>query len=410
MNMAVEIQKVQEKARRPSPPRWSFWLGMLLLLLLLGLMGGILLVGQAPPVDAGGIWQVALGTPLLVWVMAIFTRVIIYAGYARVADGWDEARTKDLEQKYQVGRRSLQIWGASIYTALKRQGVSSEEQVSNLLSGVRAIKSQPFRVGGDVIRHSCIDGYSNADPEQVLLQAFEQVLTDLAQILDGLADDILLKVLVEGDSKITERTLHRMWRSVWRKSGIRQSTEIISDAGLVVVDQWLDRGGEDNSLLLVVAYQFAPEQPRDTAEVVAGLLLGSCNPVSSLHPIACLHRPEFLRDSDSDVDLSVQQALEWVPINACSIEHVWRSGVDRYYDRLVTMALTSLSEAGAVKKEFHDLDSLLGSAGRAAPWLAISLASESIKLGAGAQFVISGGSDELFFCYCAVTPTSPNSI
>ncbi|WP_125923952.1 MULTISPECIES: hypothetical protein [unclassified Pseudomonas] len=408
--MAVKNQKVYEEARRPSPPRWSIWLGMLLLFMLLGLMGGILFVGQAPPVDAGGIWQVALGTPVLVWVMAISTRVIIYASYVRVADGWDEARTKDLEQKYKVGRRSLQVWGTSAYTALRRQGVSAEGQVSKLLAGVRAIKSQPFRIGGNVIRHSCIDGDGNADPEQILLQAFEQVLTDLAQVLEGLADDIPLKVLVEGDSQITEATLHRIWRSVWCKSGVRQSTEIISDAGLVAVNQWLDRGVEDNSLLLIVAFQFAPEQPRDTAEVVVGLLLGSCSPVPSLHPIACLHRPEFLRAPDSDVDLSVQQALEWVPINACSIEHVWRSGVDRYHDSLVTMALTSLSGAGAEKKKFHDLDSLLGSAGKAAPWLAISLASESIKLSAGAQFVITGGSDDSLFCHCAVTPASPNSV
>lgn len=410
VSMEVEIQKVRGEARRPSLPRWSIWLGVLLLLLLLGLIGGILVIDQAPLVDAAVIWRVALGTPILTWVMAIFIRIIAYAGYVRIADGWDEARAEDLEEKYQVGRRSLQIWDASTYTALRSEGVKSEDQVRNLLANVRAIKSQPFRIGGGVVRHSCMDGDVDADPEQVLLQAFEQVLTDLARTLDGVADDITLKVLVEGDSQMPESTLHHIWRSAWQKSGIYQSAVIVSDAGIVAVDKWLDLGVDDDSLLLVVAYQFAPKQSRDTAEVVVGLLLGNCNPTRSLHPIACLHRPEFLRDSGSEVGLSVQQALEWVPINVCSIERVWRSGIDRCHDSLVRVALASLGEDGANEKYFHDLDSLLGSAGSAAPWLAISLASESIKLGAGAQFVIAGGSDGFIFCNCAVTPVLPDSV
>ncbi|GEM_PF-2941314 len=114
------------------------------------------------------------------------------------------------------------------------------------------------------------------------------------------------------------------------------------DAGLVAIDKWLDLGIDDDCLPLVVAYQFAPNESRDTAEVVGGLLLGNCNPTPSLHPIACLHRPEFLRESGSEVGLSGQQALEWAPINVCSIEHVWRSGVDQCHDSLVRMALASL--------------------------------------------------------------------
>lgn len=45
-----------------------------------------------------------------------------YAIQSRIADGWDEARAQDLSGRYHLGRRSLQVLGVRMCTALSRAG------------------------------------------------------------------------------------------------------------------------------------------------------------------------------------------------------------------------------------------------------------------------------------------------
>jgi hypothetical protein len=274
-----------------------------------------------------------------------------------------------------------------------------------LLSGVKALKTQPSLSGGDAVRQSRLPGNTTPASEHVLLSILVQVLVDLAQTLGQLPDETPLALLLEVDSGLPEHTLRRVWRQAWTESGIRQSTTPVEGQGLAALDQWLDQRIADQALLMVVAAQFAPEQPEETAEAVVGLLLGNRLTQTTLPPIAYLHRPEQEREPSPDALLyATRQALDWVPLDAESIEHVWRVGGNAQREVAISTVLAQLPMAVT-----HNLDTLLGHPGTASAWLAIVAATQTLQRGVGPQFIFSGD-DVAAGLWCTVlTPVSPLS-
>ncbi|MEQ4280966.1 hypothetical protein [Pseudomonas syringae] len=391
--MTVRLDEVPALAPRPARPRGWLWLGILPLLLLLTGVGGTFLFGtpalRHQPVS---FWGLALGVPLLGWCLLIFGRVLLYFGQQQVADGWDQAREEDLIQKVRRGRRVQQVLGVSLHTALRELEASSAIQLNALLGGVKALKVQPSRIGQEASRHSCIAGDRDEDPEIALLRVLVQLLADLAPALAQLPDDTPLALLLEVDSALPENVLQRVWRQAWSESGIRQSIVSVEGDGLEALDQWLDHRIGDQALLLVVALQFMPQQPEGTAEVAVGLLFGNRLTQNALPSMACLHRPEQEREPTTDALLhAAHQALDWVPLDAQSVEQTWRAGVAKQRDAALTTVLADVSIPAKHDQGFYDLDTQLGHSGKASPWLAIAVATQTIQCGAGPQFIFSGG-------------------
>ncbi|MHC8305775.1 hypothetical protein [Pseudomonas sp. PB3P13] len=363
-----------------------------MLLLLLGVCGTFLFGTQALHQQPVSFWGLALGVPLLGWCLLSFGRVLLYFGQQQVADGWDKAREEDLIHKVRRGRRVQQVLGVSLHTALLAPGEKDALQLNALLSGTKAIKTQPSWLGGSMLRHSRLPGVTNEASEYVLQQVVEQVLSDLAQTLMQLSDDAPLALLLEVDSALPENMLQRVWRQAWSESGIRQSTVSVEGDGLEAVDQWLDQRIGDQALLLVVALQFMPQQPEGTAEVAVGLLFGNRLTQNTLPSMAYLHRPEQEREPTTEALLyAAHQALDWVPLDPQSIEQTWRVGVDARRDAALTTVMAEVSLPSKHNQGFYDLDTQLGHPGKASPWLAIAAATQTIQCGAGPQFIFSGG-------------------
>lgn len=391
--MPVRLDQIPALAPRPLRPRLWLWLGVLpLLLLLLGVCGTFLFGTQALRQQPLGFWGLAVGVPLLGWCLLSFGRVLLYLGQQQVADGWDKAREKDLVQKVRRGRRVQQVLGVSLYTALREPEASSAVQLNALLDGFKALKAQPTRQDQSVQRHSRVAGETDEVPELALQRVLTQVLADLTPTLKQLPDDTPLALLLEVDSVLPENVWRRVWRQVWSESGIRQSTAPVEGGGLEALDQWLDQRIGDQALLLVVALQFMPQQPEGTAEVAVGLLFGNRLTQHILPSMAYLHRPEQEREPTTDALLyAAHQALDWVPVDAQSIEQTWRVGIDAQRDTALTTVLADAPLPAKPNQGFCNLDTLLGHPGKASPWLAIAAATQAIQCGAGPQFIISGG-------------------
>lgn len=243
-----------------------------------------------------------------------------------------------------------------------------------------------------MLRHSRIVGDTDEIPELALQRILAQVLADLTPALKQLPEDTPLALLLEIDSALQESVWHRVWRQAWSESGIRQPTVSVEGGGLEAVDQWLDQRISDQALLLVVALQFAPQQPDGTAEAAVGLLFGNRLTQSALPSIAYLHRPEQEREPTIDaLFYGASQALNWVPLNAQSIEQTWRVGVDAQRDIALTTVLANAPLPAKPNQGFCNLDTLLGYPGKVSPWLAIAAATQAIQCGAGPQFIFSGG-------------------
>ena len=391
--MPVRLDQVPALAPRPARPRSWLWLGIFpLLLLLLGVGGTFLFGTQTLRQEPVNFWGLALGVPLLGWSLLSFGRVLLYFGQQQVADGWDKAREEDLLRKVRRGRRVQQVLGVSLHTALREAGALSATQLNALLDGVKVLKAQPSRQGQSVLRHSRIVGDTDEVPELALHRVLTQMLADLAPTLTQVPDATPLALLLEVGSTLPENVWQRVWRQAWSESGIRQSTVLVEEDGLEALDQWLDHRIGVQALLLVVAVQFAPQQPEGTAEAAVGLLFGNRLTQTVLPSMAYLHRPEQERESTTDALLyATSQALGWVPLDAQSIEQTWRVGVDTQRDIALTTVLADVPLPAKPNQGFCNLDTLLGHPGKASPWLAIAAATQSIQCGAGPQFIFSGG-------------------
>lgn len=389
--MPIRLDKIPPLALRPQRPRFLLWLGLLLLFCLLGAGGTLLFGDETLPQRPSDFWRMALSIPILVWCVLGFGRVLLHVGQQGAADGWDEAREVDMIRKIRQGRRSQQVLAVSLQTALRQPEDEPATQLEVLLSGTMALKSQASRLDGATLRHSCLSCDADENPEAILLSIWAQTLADLAPTLAQLPDDQPLALLLDTDIGLPEKQWRRVWRQAWRESGIRQCIEPVDGSGLAALDQWLDQRIGDRALLLVLAVQFAPQQPEGTAEAAVGLLFGNRLTQTTLAPIAYLHRPEQERKPTADDLLyATRQALDWVPLESTSIERVWRVGIDA--QRAVAIA-SVLSEVPMPvnKTGLCNLDAMLGHPGCASPWLAIAAGTQATAHGVGPQFIFSGG-------------------
>ncbi|POA74779.1 hypothetical protein [Pseudomonas sp. DP16D-R1] len=390
--MPVKLYTVPALALRPARPRLWLWLVLLLLCLLLGLGATLLFGDESLHQQSADFFSFAFGLPFLVWCVLGFGRVSLHIGKQSAADGWDEAREEDMIGMIRRGRRSQQVLGVSLYTALRDP---TDEQTPIM--------------GGATVSHSRFFEDSGEDQEAALLTVLRQVVADLVPILAQVPDDKPLALLLEIDC-LPEDQWRPAWRKVWLESGIRQSTVPVEGHGLAAVDQWLDQRINDQALLMVVAAQFAPEQAEGTAEAAVGLLFGNRLTQTTLAPIAYLHRPEQERTpTGADLLYAARQALDWVPLPAPSIEQVWRVGIDA--QRRVDLATVSADVPlpAKPKQGLCDLDDWLGHPGKASPWLAIAAATQTIEHGAGAQFIFSGGDVAAGLWSTVLMPVSPLS-
>lgn len=390
--MPVRLDQIPALAPRPSRPRIWLWLGLLLLLLLLGMELMLLFGSQSLQQQSVSVWALGLGAPLLSWCLLCVGRALMYLGQQYAADGWDEARELDLIRKVSCGRRSQQVLGTSLFSALREPGEQGTAQLDALLGGNGALEAQPCWLDGSPLRHSRLPMICDEDPEFMLLGILEQVLAELSPALAKVPHDTPLALLLEVESSLPPNLLSRIWRRAWNASGIRQSIVPVTGCGLAALDQWLDLRIDDHALLMVVAVQFSPQQAEGTAEVAVGLLLGNRLTQTTLPAIAYLHRPEQERGFTREHLLyAARQALDWVPLSAQSIERVWRAGIDAPREVAITATLNAVPLPKQPKQELCDLDALLGHAGKASPWLAIVAAAQVLERGGGPQFIFSGG-------------------
>ncbi|MBT8769577.1 hypothetical protein [Metapseudomonas boanensis] len=412
--MPVRLDKVPPSAAAPAPPRAWLWLLLLPSLLGLGLGVTLWLGDDSMTQQPAKFWRMALGVPFLVWCVLGFLRALMYLGTLSVADGWDEARDLDLIRKMRRGRRSLQVLGVSLKTALRSaEDLAGIAQLDALCRDAQALTVQASWQGS-AVRHSHLPRTADESPEQLLLRVLPPVLAELASVLAQLPGDRPLALLLEADSALSPHELQRVWRHVWRESGIRQPLTPVNGSGPEAVDQWLDQRISDQALLLVVAFQIAPVQPEGTAEAAVGLLLGNRLTQATLEPRAYLYRPERERKPTAkDLDRAACQALEWAKAEASSIQDVWLTGVDATRQGALGRLREALSIPAKPGQGLHDLDATLGYPGRAAPWVAIAAAAEAIqgKKGKGQpQLIFSGESTaEAGLWSTVVMPVQPAS-
>jgi hypothetical protein len=405
--MPVRLDKIPAPAPLPQRPRFLVWLALLLLCCFLGAVGALLFGEETLPERPSDFWTLAFGIALLAWCVLGVGRALLFVGEQGAADGWDKAREADLSRKMRRGRRSQQVLAVSVQTALEDPAQGPDVPLDALLSGATALKSQTSRMNGATLRHTNLSSDADENPEAILLSIWARTLADFAPTLAQLPVDQPLALLLDVDTALPERQWRRVWQQAWRESGIRQPATAVDGRGLTALDQWLDQRIGDRELLLVLAVQFAPQQPEGTAEAAVGLLLGNRLTQDTLSPIAFLHRPEQAPSPTSDDLLyATRQAIEWVPPESRSVEQLWRAGIDVRGKAAIAQVMTEVPMS-VHRPGLSDLDERLGHPGCASPWLAIAAGTQAIRGGAGSQFIYSGEAAAEALWGTMVIPVSP---
>ncbi|MBA1734203.1 hypothetical protein G9H36_28470, partial [Escherichia coli] len=70
------------------------------------------------------------------------------------------------------------------------------------------------------------------------------------------------------------------------------------ESGLAAVDDWLDNHIQEKAVLLVISVRLEPKNPERTAESATALLLANRLTQTALTPLALLHRPECITDTE----------------------------------------------------------------------------------------------------------------
>ncbi|MDQ7880759.1 hypothetical protein [Atlantibacter hermannii] len=389
--MAVNLKLIQAPAIKPQPPVWWMWLLLLGVMLLAGTVGTILNSTAKPQINANAFWETALGLPALFWLVLLIVRSTWYKGQLAIARSRDNEREKRLRREILRGRRFLHVLGISLHTGLREHAdTDGQRQRNALLKKTQILKTQPSWKSQEGIRHSRLVRSEGETAEQTLTRVLNKTLEELSTALASVPADVPLSLLMESNTSLQQRETDAIWQKCWAESHIRQPVTRIEGFGLDVVDQWLDYRSTERAMLLVVAIQIVPDQPEGTAESVVGLLLGNPTLDIPLLPLAYLHRPEqaHLTGAD-DLQYAMQQALSWGELASDDLKSGWSVGIKPEWYMAIATGLLALKSPINPGQDLRDLNTTLGYAGPAAPWVAIASATQGCSDGA-AQLIVSG--------------------
>ena len=382
--MPVEIKKIPEPSPRPAQPNISRWLTALISMMAIGILLMLLLENN--------FWRFTACIPVGLWGILLFSRMIIFLIGHIWANAYDRCREQYILKEVRRGRRALQILAAECTTA-HASDILFTTISEPLLRNINVLFPQNTWGAAGNVRHSRLTVTEGTSIESVVTTAFNVLLQKLSMPLSALPKDNPVAILLESSSSIPVSEIKAIWLQSWHNSGIKQPIEFIDGQGLAVVDRWLDYRINENTVLLVVALQIAPEEPEMSAETAVGILLGNRLTQKSLIPYALLHRPEASGANAEALQEGLLQAADWVPLQPDAVEHLWLSGIDETSDArasaIIAQGKPPLShisqEAG-----LHDFNHYLGPPGRAAPWLAIAAAAKIISDTPTSHMIISG--------------------
>lgn len=395
--MPVNLKNIPGTSVRPSPPKPLRWLTALACLLATGIL---LMRFLGKLVGNDTFWWFAIGVPLALWAVIAFLRLTVYGLRHMRANAYDKHREEHILKEVRQGRRALQILFADCVTA-HTSGGHQENNIGALLSGENQLFPQTAWDNSSHVRHSRLPVVEGQSQESGVTAAFTALLQKLSEPLSTLQPDNPVAILLESSSSLPDEKIKVLWSQAWQESEMPQPTAFVTGYGLAAVDHWLDHRINENTLLLVVALQIAPEQPEMTAEAVTGLLLGNRLTQKILTPLALLHRPESSSAKAEALQEAVVQAADWVPLLPDAVSHLWLSGLDEKSDAW-SSAITVQGKPPLTRinpdSGLHDFNTYLGHPGRAAPWLAIAAAAQAISGAPAPHMIISGeqGSDTVW--------------
>ncbi|EGO7902264.1 hypothetical protein FHH44_08265 [Escherichia coli] len=382
--MPIRLNTIPDAEPYPAPPARIKWLSALLLMLSVGVAITSLFSSDELAKNGPHFWGLACGVPAFIWSLVASVRWLFFITQYIRADAWNKRREEVILQETRRGRRALQILSFSVQTALN--GDSVAETTTAFLARQQVLNTYADLRGEDTVRRSVIPVLTNKPVTGRLSEIISRLFIDIRPQLFLLPPDFHINVLLEIDAPLSGASVRTIWQDEWQKAGLPEARLFSApELGLAAVDDWLDNFIQEKAVLLVISVRLEPKTPERTAESSTALLLANRLTQTALTPLALLHRPERITDTEMMAS-GIAQALDWMPVQPDAISGIWTAELDREQ----RAALLSLNQPFIQEALMYELDAFLGRSGPAAPWLSVAAATLATIQSQHPQLTLSG--------------------
>jgi hypothetical protein len=380
-HMAYSLKNLPPVHPRPSPPKASRWLVALALMLAVSV---ILMRVFGRYVEGNHFWYIALGAPAIIWGIAAGGRLLVWMLRDIAANGFDRRREAWILHETRRARRAMQVLGVSFVTGHPEN--TREEIVAAMLAHQTIMAAQTDWQGNKGQRLSRIEVEPDEKPDATVQRVLTQLIEDLS--LADLPDTTSLVVALDASTSCEPDVVNQAWENARQACELACAVEFIPCRGPAFLDAWLDHRIREESLLLIIGLQVAPEQTDHSAEAAVALLLGNRLTQKTLPVIALLHRPDPALPGQ--LEAGMRMAAYNVPVDGDSVTHLWLAGLNQKQQAEVASHQGAYPTQAVGDEQIITPDSTVGQAGAAAPWLAMAAAVQTAQDIQRPQMIICG--------------------
>lgn len=393
--MSYSLKHLPECYPRPVPPKTSRWFVTLAGMLVISV---ILMRIFGRYIDARHFWLIAIGAPVVGWIVSFGFRIWIWSLQDSKANSFDRRREQWILSETLKARRALQILNTTFITAhleYKQGSVAIE-----MLNNHSIIISQSDWKGEKGKRMSRITTEPGETPELVVSRLLSGLIADLP--VGQFPENTSLAVILDISSSLSFPAVQEIWQEAWQESGVTCAVEYVGSNGTGVISQWLDHRIKDEAMLLIVGLQIDPIDSNNTAEAAVALLLGNRLTQEALEPLGLLHRPDA--SSPGELSEGMNMAAYHVPLKGKIVKNLWLAGLTGGQHAEVIACQNAHPAQSVADDSVISLDRSMGHAGAAAPWLAIAAATEIARQTQSPQMIICGDNTKNVLWSTLITP------
>ncbi|EKK5222399.1 hypothetical protein PN551_003932 [Cronobacter sakazakii] len=367
--MPVWLDAVPEKAPAVKRPRVRRWL-LVLVLFILTCAG--MTFWNWPTSRSGFVfWFTALGLPFCIWGFIFSLRRVGYKAEQRATESRNAERDILLANEIRRGQRCAWILGSTIQTPAGRQATRLLDVIDHA-TPVPELKM--VRGGGGMIRYAELSGF-----EENIAGALDSVSARISDCITRIAEKLPRGIpcwlSIECDAGKALQVTESIKQSLSAITGL--SFRMLSGSGMAAFDSWLDRHWDTPSLLVAVTLSLPSVPQEGGADALTAVVL--CNRQAAEFPNAIrLHRPE--KGHAAALSATLARALQWSQLSAQQLRAAWVTGPSLVSGSEWNTACEQNGVTFSLTGDNQSLDPVLGYAGIASVWLAITIAQAAFDV------------------------------
>lgn len=373
--MPVWLDVIPEKAAqvpRPDTRRWLLFLALIM-------VAGIVLTLWNWSTERTGFvfWFTALGLPFCLWSLIFSLRRFAYKAAQVGAESRNAAREALIKSEIQRGQRCAWILGSYIQTVT---GNKADPLLTAVDQATPQMAISTPRGGTAPVRYAALTAFQK-DLSGELDATISKLVARVQTIVEPLQQDLSCWLMLDCDSDIYTQVTEPLNRALLKETG--RVFRLMAGKGPAALDAWLDKRWDTPGILAAVTLGL-PAAPREGDADAITMMVLSNRKATAFPDAVRLHRPE--KGTTGTLGKALTRALLWATLPPEALRSGWFTGPSLIQGSSWNNACEENGVTFSLTEENACLDTALGYAGQASPWLAVALA-EAVSGERGPQVI-----------------------